>query len=168
MRAFAELVGKYQGPVVHFCQRMVGSLQDAEDLAQETFLRVYRYLPRMKAHAKFSTFLFTVARNLSLNAVRDSRTRRAATVSAETDVATTAPGPASLAHASETEGFIEQALARLSPDHREVLLLREINDMDYGEIARVLGCRIGTVRSRLARAREQLRMHMTALTGDGL
>ncbi|MBI5094373.1 MAG: sigma-70 family RNA polymerase sigma factor [Candidatus Hydrogenedentes bacterium] len=72
LQAFAELVSRYQTPVIHFCRRMVGSLQDAEDLAQDSFVRVYRYLPRLRPEAKFSTVVFGMARNLTLNYLRDS------------------------------------------------------------------------------------------------
>ena len=67
MEAYAELVRRYERPVVHFCQRMVGSREDAEDLAQESFVRVYRYVDRLTPSAKFSTLLFGIARNLTLN-----------------------------------------------------------------------------------------------------
>ena len=75
MESFAELVKRYERPVVHFCQRMVRSREDAEDLAQETFVRVFRYLDRLTASAKFSTLLFGIARNLTLNFIRDSGRR---------------------------------------------------------------------------------------------
>jgi len=166
MNAFAELVRYYQTPVVHFCHRMLGSTQDAEDVAQETFVRVFRHLPRLKPDAKFSTFLFTIARNLSLNAVRDSRKHRHEEVSAQMTSKTS--GPDGNARIREAQDLIERALATLSPDHREVLLLREVHGMDYDEIARVVACRTGTVKSRLARAREQLRIQLTTLSGGEL
>ena len=75
MAAFAELVRRYERPVVHFCQRMIGSREDAEDLAQDSFVRVYRYLDRLTPTAKFSTLLFGIARNLTLNFIRDSGRR---------------------------------------------------------------------------------------------
>lgn len=167
MNAFAQLVRDYQNPVIHFCHRMLGSTQDAEDIAQETFVRVFRHLPRLKPNAKFSTFLFTVARNLSLNALRDShKYRRHEPV--EQDIESKASGPDGHARANETQALVERALATLSPDHREVLLLREMQGMDYDEIARVISCRIGTVKSRLARARDQLRTQLTSLSGGEL
>jgi len=73
--AFAELVRRYQTPVIHFCLRMTGSIQDAEELAQDTFVRVHRYLARLTPRARFSTLLFGVARNLTLNFLRDAKRR---------------------------------------------------------------------------------------------
>lgn len=166
---FAELVRRYQEPVIHFCTRMVGSVQDAEEVAQDSFIRVYRHLDRLKPQAKFSTFLFGVARNLALNAVRDGRRRR----SLQTDAFDTAGSvpdhrqrPDNAARLREVATAIERALRALSPEHREVLLLREMNGMDYETIAEITRCRIGTVKSRIARAREQLRLRMMDSRGD--
>ena len=169
MRAFAELVQRYQSPIIHFCQRMVGSLQDAEDLAQETFVRVFRHLPRLTEKAKFSTLLFGIARNLALNAIRDTQRRaNRTTVSVPPDFLADTPGPDGHARVREMEGIIERAMGLLSSDHREVLVLREVSGMDYDEIANVINCRTGTVKSRLARAREQLRVLVTDLSGGQL
>ena len=73
--AFAVLVRRYQAPLIHFCYRMAGSRQDAEDIAQEVFVRLHRYLARLNPHAKFSTVLFGIARNLTLNYLRDMARR---------------------------------------------------------------------------------------------
>ena len=73
--AFTLLVRRYQQPVIHFCYRMLASAQDAEDVAQETFVRLYRYLDRLQPDAKFSTVLFGIARNLTLNHLRDTKRR---------------------------------------------------------------------------------------------
>ncbi len=159
--AFAALVRRYQQPLAHFCQRMLGSAEDAEDVAQEAFVRLHRHLPRLRPRAKFSTVLFGYARNLALNHLRDSGRRgRGRTVALENlGRAETAPGVQadSGARRSEAQAQLAAGLAALPPRYREVLLLRELEQMDYEAIARVVGCRIGTVRSRLARAREQLR-----------
>lgn len=168
--AFAELVRRYQTPLVHFCRRMVGSPEDAEDLAQESFVRVYRYLGRLRPDAKFSTVLFGMARNLTLNFLRDSNRRgRGATDSITRDdgsdrlVEDEAGRSDRGARLREIESFIEQGLNRVSPEHRAVLILREIQGLDYDAIAKVLRCRKGTVKSRLARAREQLRARIAEL-----
>jgi RNA polymerase sigma-70 factor (ECF subfamily) len=166
--AFAALVRRYEQPVIHFCQRMVGSREDAEDLAQEAFVRVYRNIAKLEPQAKFSTLLFGIARNLALNHLRDSGRRGRGRTEHLDDhplAADTLRGPAEQAAHAEARSLIEQGLARLSPDHREVLLLRELQGMDYDGIAEVLGCRKGTVKSRIARAREQLRIELTAIGG---
>ncbi|NIA16150.1 MAG: sigma-70 family RNA polymerase sigma factor [Nitrospiraceae bacterium] len=171
MRAFTGLVRQYQTPVMQFCLRMVGSAQDAEDIAQETFVRVFRHLHRLKPQAKFTTLLFGIARNLSLNHLRDSKRRgRGVTDSMEShpQLGGRAQSPDRAAELHEIASLIERGIERLSPEHREVLVLRELNGMDYESIARIVKCRKGTVKSRLARAREQLRQHLLELGGGHL
>lgn len=173
--AFARLVKRYQTPIISFCRRMVGSVQDAEDLAQECFVRLYRHLDRLKPQAAFSTLLFAIARNLTLNAIRDqarrgqgkthSLTRNDATVTALPDAA---HSPDRVARLREIESLIERGLDQLPPKLREVIVLREFNGLDYETIAKVTGRRVGTVKSRLARAREQLRDAVIELGGDVL
>lgn len=172
-QAFGRLVRRYEQGVVAFCQRMVGSRGDAEDLAQDSFIRVYRYLARLRPDAKFSTALFGIARNLTLNYLRDTKRRgRGKTQSLTRDGASEEPvcdarhSPDRLARVAEIETLIERALERVSPEHREVLVLRELNGLDYDAIAVVTQCRKGTVKSRLARAREQLRLQLLELGGD--
>jgi RNA polymerase sigma-70 factor (ECF subfamily) len=170
MDAFAELTQRYQRPVVHFCQRMVKSREDAEDIAQESFVRVFRYLNRLTPSAKFSTLLFGIARNLTLNFIRDAGRRgRGVTYSIQEDetheriLVDESMRPDRTARLNEIEAMIQEGLARLSPKHREVLVLRELNGMDYNTIAEIVKCRKGTVKSRIARAREQLRQNLEDL-----
>ena len=136
---------------------------------------MYRYLPRLRPKAKFSTVLFGIARNLTLNFLRDTgrrgryRTRSLTRGDAsETALRDTASAPDRQARLGEIGGLLEDALERLSPDHREVLVLRELNGLDYDAIAAVIKCRKGTVKSRLARAREQLRLQLLELGGDDI
>lgn len=168
--AFGELVRRYQAPLVHFCRRMVGSPEDAEDLAQESFVRVYRYLGRLRPDAKFSTVLFGMARNLTLNFLRDSNRRGRGvtdpitrTDGSDFPVEDDAARPDRSARLREIESCIERGLSRVSPEHRAILILREIEGLDYDAIAQVLKCRKGTVKSRLARARDQLRARIVEL-----
>ena len=165
-QAFAALVRRYQGPIIHFCQRMCGSLSDAEDLAQEAFVRVYRHLDRLQPQARFSTVVFGIARNLALNHLRDSGRRgRGRTDALEGAALATAPGlgPEAQARASELATMVASGIARLSAEHREVLLLRDVQGLEYEAIAQVLECQRGTVKSRLSRAREQLRLILTEM-----
>lgn len=162
--AFAELVERYHRPVVHFTQRMVGSREDAEDIAQESFVRVYRYLHRLEPQAKFSTLLFGISRNLALNFLRDSGRRGRGVTYSLTDrdnqdipLEDETLRPDRLARLSEIEQRVEEGIMKLSPKHREVLVLRELQGLDYASIAKIVKCRKGTVKSRIARAREQLR-----------
>jgi RNA polymerase sigma-70 factor, ECF subfamily len=173
MESFARLVHRYEGPLIHFCYRMVGSHQDAQDLAQESFVRVYRYLDRLKPEAKFSTALFGMARNLTLNFLRDSGRRGRGKHQSLTDhedavrqVADESRRPDREARLREIESLVERALDSLSPEHKEVLMLREIQGLDYDAIAAIVRCRKGTVKSRLARARDQLRTRLSELGGE--
>ena len=175
MEAYGRLVRRYQSPVIHFCFRMIGSREDAEDLAQECFVRVYRYLAKMKPSAKFTTFMFGVARNLALNHLRDSGRRGRGTTQSltaedesERALLDNEHRPDKLARLEEISALLERALALLTPEHREVIVLREIQGMDYQAIAEILKCRRGTVKSRLARAREQLRQRVIELGGEQL
>ena len=173
MNAFAELTRRYERPIVHFCQRMVKSREDAEDIAQESFVRVFRYLDRLTPSAKFSTLLFGIARNLTLNFIRDAGRRgRGVTYSLSDDdvheriLEDSSLRPDRIARLSEIESVIDEGLAMLSPKHREVLVLRELNGMDYNSIAKIVKCRKGTVKSRIARAREQLRQNLENLGAE--
>ena len=175
MDSFSELVERYERPITNFCQRMVLSREDAEDLAQESFVRIHRYLHRLTPSAKFSTLLFGISRNLTLNFIRDSGRRgRGVTYSltdenmAEKSLEDESLGPDRAARVHEIGQMIEEGLALLSPKHREVLVLRELNGLDYNSIAEIVKCRKGTVKSRIARAREQLRLHMGGLGGERL
>jgi len=167
--AFAELVRRYQNPVIRFCQRMTGSLEDAEDIAQESFVRLYRHLRRLQPRARFSTVLFGIARNLTLNYLRDAKRRgrgRTQPLDVQPLEDPETGRPDSRARLREIEAVLAQAIAMLSEDHREAILLREAEGLDYDSIARIVKCRKGTVRSRLARAREQLRLRLEELGGD--
>ena len=175
MDAFTELTRRYERPVIHFCQRMVKSREDAEDIAQESFVRVFRYLNRLTPSAKFSTLLFGIARNLTLNFIRDSGRRgRGVTYSLSDDegqervLEDESHRPDRGARLNEIDAMIQEGLSMLSPKHREVLILRELNGLDYSTIAEIVKCRKGTVKSRIARAREQLRQHLESLGADNL
>ena len=171
--AFEELVQRYHVPVVHFCRRMLGSTEDAEDVAQEAFVRLYRHLARLRVGAKFSTVLFGIARNLTLNFIRDARRRgRGRTQSLtqeegrEVNLEAAGATPDRAAHLQEIESRVMSAMDHLSPKLREVLVLREVQGLEYDAIARIVRCRKGTVKSRIARGREQLRAYLADLGGE--
>jgi RNA polymerase sigma-70 factor, ECF subfamily len=151
--AFESLVRAYQEPVWRFLRRLLGDAGVAEDVAQETFLRVFRRLPTFAFEAKFSTWVFQIARNAGVDELRSLRRRiRLASL--------TRPPPA--VGMPEARAEIDAALASLPVDLREAILLIEVLGLRYREVARVLGVPEGTVKSRVFSARSRLHRWSTA------
>lgn len=158
-RAFAALVRRYQDRIFRFILRMVGSREEAMDLTQETFMKAHQALPNWRPEAQFSTWLFRIAHNAALDVLR--RLERVRFVSfaelapGEDDHALPDPAPQPDERLADRQriGLLERALGELPAEQREILLLRELEDMSYAEIAATLGIAEGTVKSRIARAR---------------
>lgn len=159
--AFRVLVERYQKLVYTLALRMVSAPADAEDVAQEAFLAAWKGLPRFRMDAKFSTWLY----RLTVNAATDLLRRRQKEQTHQSledeeqpvQVPDDAPGPEEQAQAAERRAILQRAIASLTENHRKILLLREVNGLDYQEIGEVLELTPGTVKSRLARARRELR-----------
>jgi RNA polymerase sigma-70 factor (ECF subfamily) len=166
--AFEELVENYQNRLIGVMHHLVGNLSEAEDLAQEAFLRVYRARKKYRARSKFSTWLFTIANNLALNSLR-SRQRRPAGPLNLRDSGPLGPRPAeSLARDKtnqpvqniqqrELAAIIQQALEGLNERQRMAVVLNKFEDMNYAEIAEVMSLTTKAVKSLLNRARTNLR-----------
>lgn len=156
--AFSELVARYQDRIYRFLVRLMRSPDDALELTQETFLSAYQALPRWRPDARFTTWLFRIARNEAFDWLR--RSKRVEFVALgerqDFDIADPAPTPDATLETKQRLRALEHALARLPTEHREILLLREIEEMSYDDIARVLDISLGTVKSRIARARAGL------------
>lgn len=158
-RAFAALVRAYQERVFRFILRLVGARDDAMDLTQDTFMKAHQALPGWRPEAQFRTWLFSIAHHAALDLLR--RRQRVRFVSfadlgvgeAEGDLPDPAPQPDQLLADRQRIGMLERTLHALPAEQREILLLRELEDMSYAEIAATLGIAEGTVKSRLARAR---------------
>ncbi len=167
--AFETLVARHERAVWSVARRLLGHDEEAMDAAQDTFLRVFRALPRFRGEATFRTWVIGIAINVCRNRRSSAEWRRrrvtdelaladsASGRSIERPLPDPAPGPEAAAHAGELRAALERALASLTVEHREIVVLREVEGLDYDELARALGCRVGTVRSRLARARAALR-----------
>jgi RNA polymerase sigma-70 factor (ECF subfamily) len=165
--AFALLVDKYKQPVLSLVYRMVRDAIEAEDLAQNVFLQVYKSAARYEVASKFSTWLFTIARNLSLNEIRRRSRHPADSLDAPhpeqedqplhqfEDHKTFSP-PESLLH-SELQEKIEQALGDLPENQRTAILLCRRDDLSYEDIAKVLGCSVSATKSLIHRGRETLK-----------
>jgi RNA polymerase sigma-70 factor (ECF subfamily) len=154
--AFSALVRHHQRSLYRYLLRMVGRPEEAMELTQETFVRAWQGLPQWQPDARFRTWLFTIGSNAALDVLRRRRTVEFVPLDDVFEAAHPGAGPERQAQATQEVRRLEAALARLTPEHREILLLREVEDMSYEEIARVLGLTEGTVKSRLARARVAL------------
>jgi len=151
--AFAELVQWYQGPLHYFLRKMLRDTERTEDLLQNVWLSVFRSLPRLADPGAFRAWLYRVARDQAAAEMRKLNRPMCALVDQE--VPETVDEPNELV--VEDVALIHAALDELQPEHREVIVLRYLEDMSYEEIARVVNCQLGTVRSRLYYAKLQLR-----------
>ena len=161
--AFEQLVHLYEKRVLALTTRMCKNPADAEEAAQEAFLSAWQGLPFFRGDASFSTWLYRLASNACVDLLRrEGRRQNAAGPSlndeeAQLEVPDTAPSPQEQAERSELRQQIEAGLQALTPDHRQVLLLREMHQLSYDEIAQTLDVDVGTVKSRINRGRKQLR-----------
>lgn len=154
--AFAELVRRHQDAVYRFVLRMVGTRDEALDLVQDAFVRAWQALPQWQPEAQFRTWLFRIASNAALDALRRRRVVAFEPLGGAFEAAADEPDPERRLELKQRVAALEASLAKLSAEHREILLLREVEDMSYEEIGAVLGLSEGTVKSRLARARAAL------------
>jgi RNA polymerase sigma-70 factor, ECF subfamily len=151
--AFEELIELYQRPLHYFLTKMVGNVHAADDLLQEVWFEVFRGIGRLADPGAFKAWLYQSARHRALRALR----RRQPSALSLEDVEVAGESGDVAVFSTEDAERIHAALDQLRPDQREVLLLRYFEDMTYEEIARVTGCQLGTVRSRLHYAKHALR-----------
>ena len=163
--AFAALVRRHQDRVFGFILRMLDARDEAMELTQDVFVKAWQALPGWRPEARFSTWLLQIARNAALDQLRRRRVIQFAPLEDGMDVADTAPGPEARYASRQRQALLENALQQIAAEHREILLLREIEDLSYGELAAVLGIAEGTVKSRLARARAALLEHFRPHAG---
>ena len=166
--AFEELVEKYQQRLVAVLHHLVGQAHEAEDLAQEVFLRVYKARKKYRARAKFSTWLFTIANNLASNSLRN-RLRKPVVPLATSDSGPLGPRPAERLAADRGErpsgqmrtkemaDIVRRALEELNERQRTAVILNKFEEMSYAEIAEVMGLSTKAIKSLLNRARTNLR-----------
>lgn len=163
--AFAALVRRHQDRVFGFILRMLDARDEALELTQDVFVKAWQALPGWRPEARFSTWLLQIARNAALDQLRRRRVVQFAPLDDGMDVADTAPGPEARYASRQRQALLEHALQQIAAEHREILLLREIENLSYGELAAVLGIAEGTVKSRLARARAALLEHFRPSAG---
>ncbi len=162
--AFGELVRRYQDRLYNTVYRLVGSAEDAQDVVQEAFLHAYQSLDRFKGDSRFFTWLYRIAVNSAISLKRKHRavvsihTGREGQGGAAEPLDTSAfSQPGQTLERAEEERRIQSALSRMSPEHRAVLILKDLEDQKYEDMAQILQVPIGTIRSRLHRARLELR-----------
>ncbi len=173
--AFGSLVERYQDPLFNGVYRMVGQRQDAEDLAQEAFVKAFRGIRSFQGRSSFYTWLYSIAFNLVISYRRKTGSARHlnplslqqedAEDGCGLEARDDSDGPEAQAQRGETRQRIEAAIAELDAEHRAVIVMRDIEGFDYATIADVLGCPQGTVKSRLHRARLALRELLKDLVG---
>ncbi len=167
--AFADLVELYQDKIYHLAYRMVGNRQEAEDIVQETFLRVFRSLDRYDEKQKFSTWIYRIGTNLAIDQLR----KRKAVYSLDADVSdgegatdwysmlkSEEPTPEGEVLLSETQRRIHEAIEALPKKYKSVVILKYLHDMSLQEISDVLELPVTTVKTRVHRGREFLRKKM--------
>ncbi len=167
--AWEEIVQRYHRRIYNICYRFAGSADDAQDLTQDVFIRMYRTLNSYDTEkGAFTTWLTTMTRNMLVDHFRKTRQERMtdsldATTSEHEDamplgerIPDQGPAPDSGVQSRETREAVHQALQKLSPELREAVILRDLQDMDYREIAMVLNVPEGTVKSRINRGRAEL------------
>lgn len=163
--AFEQLVVLYQPQVYRLAYRMTNHPEDAADLTQEIFLKAWTNLEKFEFKSAFSTWLYRLASNLCIDFLRNSRRKPSVPLTFEDaegeeqriEVIDPAPQPEDALLAAEQQEQLNAAMLDLEPEHRQILTLRVVNDLSYTDIAEILGIKEGTVKSRIARAREKLR-----------
>ncbi len=172
-RAFEEMVRLYQHKVFNLVYRMIGNAEEAEDVAQEVFVTVFKAIDTFRGEAKFSTWLYRIAANHCKNRMKYLG-RRSYKSTGELDEAAEAElqhaqpsamrphvdGPDAVLEGLQLERLVQDGIAALDEEHRALIVLRDVEDLSYEEIASITGLELGTVKSRLHRARLALKEHM--------
>jgi RNA polymerase sigma-70 factor (ECF subfamily) len=162
VQAFDLLVRRYKDQLLNYVFRFVGNRADAEDIVQETFLRVYKNKHYYKEIAKFSTWVYTIAGNLAKTELRRRKRRKVFSVSnfvndeRDYDIKDTARNPEERVDGRMTDSYIQNAIDKLPAKFKEVILLRDVQGFAYEEISQILGIPLGTVKSRVNRGRLRL------------
>ena len=162
--AFETLVLEYEKNVYNIALRMTGNSEDAADMTQEAFIKAYNSLQSFRGDSKFSVWLYRIVSNVCLDFLRSKNRRPTVSLSvedddgedAQLDVADESQSPELLLDRKLTRDSVRRGLDSLPPDYRQILLLREIQGLSYDEIAQALSLEVGTVKSRIFRARKRL------------
>ena len=166
LQAFEQLFNHHQRGIYNLVFQMVRNESDAADLTQDAFIRAWKALPRLQAPEAFTSWLYRVATNLGRNWIRDHGKVRHESLDqpfgdeedgGQRDIPDTRMDPAAATQTADTRDVVQRAIQGLSEDHRTVVTLHHLEGMAVEEIASIMNCSVGTVKSRLSRAREHLR-----------
>lgn len=177
-QAFDILVGRYKNRLYSYLFRLLGNESEAEEFAQETFVRAYMHADKYRTIARFSTWLYTIATNLVRNRIRNIK-RRPRMISMWTedgdgedgrwvDIKDDSPTPEETMDRKKLQEMIQQAIEKVPSKYRPAFVLREINGLSYEEIAATTGLKLGTVRSRINRGRMHFKKAVSPLLGNDL
>ncbi|HDP98325.1 MAG TPA: sigma-70 family RNA polymerase sigma factor [bacterium] len=167
--AFDLIVKRYKNQLLNFIYRFLGNTEESEDLVQETFLRVYRNRKAYQKVAKFSTWIYTIAGNLAKTELRKRKRRRFFSISElgfnekDYDISDEAYNPEKDVDSRLKEAIIHEQIMALSPKFREVIILRDVQQLSYEEISEIVNIPLGTVKSRVNRGRLKLQEKLTTL-----
>lgn len=169
---YEKLVLEYQKNVYNLALRMTGDAEDAADMTQEAFIKAYNSLASYRGDSKFSVWLYRIVSNVCLDFLRARKRRQTVSLSVvddegeetELEISDESASPEKLLERSMTRDAVRRGLQELTPEYRQILILRELQGMSYDEIAETLGLESGTVKSRIFRARKKL---CTFLVRDG-
>lgn len=172
--AFEDLFRKYAAPVFNFVMRLLCNRADAEDVVAEVFMKLYTHKHSYKPQAKFSTWLFTIARNASISKLRARNRLSSLWVSSggsdtyeEIPVPDPGPLPPERLMGEETATAIQRAVEQLPDDQKEALILREYHGFKYDDIAAIMGCSLENVKILIYRARARLRKDLPSILMEG-
>jgi RNA polymerase sigma-70 factor (ECF subfamily) len=171
LAAFNELVQRYKDPLTSFAFRFLGDRDEADDIVQESLVRVYRNSATYRVSMKFSTWVYTIAANLAKTRARRRSMRRMIRLGftddgREREIPSMSPSPDEETDELLREEKVHQAIQKLPVEFRQALVLRDIQELSYEEIAGITGKSVGTIKSRISRARDRLRMLLHDLLGE--
>lgn len=166
VEAFEKLIASYEKKVYNIAYRYMGSKEEAEDLAQEAFIKVFRSIRSFRGEASFSTWLYHIVTNVCRDALRKNSRRMADSLDCavttekgelQREVPDWSMSPEPIYENQELGELLHYLISQLTPEYKAVIIMRELEEMSYEEIAKELNCSLGTVKSRLSRARKVLR-----------
>lgn len=164
--AFEELTEAYQKKIFNLAYRMVGNYDDAGDMAQEALIRIFRSIGSFKEQSSFSTWVFRITTNVCLDEIRKRKNKKAFSLDEEIhtedgemqrQIISDDPLPDEIAEREELRSIVNKAINSLPEEQKIIITLRDIQSLSYEEIANVLSCPVGTVKSRINRARQALK-----------